>query len=209
MVIDTVEDVVLGDVGDELVSTAGVAVRPFWWSNECLTALGYGGGVEPTDDAGSGAGGPDATGGGTSHTDGLIGGGSGGQTGDGSDDGPSLGVGGDEADGDEAGDALEGESVGARTTGLGGGWVAFIAVSAAVAGAALAVAAYLLLRSRRSRPSHGAGAEADAGEAPASSVMPAPMGPDVSDEDTPVFCSRCGASLDPGDKFCASCGRRL
>lgn len=40
MVLDTVKDVVIRDVGDKLVSTGGVAVRPFWWSTECLQALG-------------------------------------------------------------------------------------------------------------------------------------------------------------------------
>jgi hypothetical protein len=39
-VVDTVKDVVIGDVGDTLVSTGGVAVRPFWWSTECLQVLG-------------------------------------------------------------------------------------------------------------------------------------------------------------------------
>lgn len=38
--IDTVNDVVLRDIGDQIVNTGGVAVRPFWWSNECLEALG-------------------------------------------------------------------------------------------------------------------------------------------------------------------------
>jgi hypothetical protein len=31
---------VLRDIGDKIVNTGGVAVRPFWWSNECLEALG-------------------------------------------------------------------------------------------------------------------------------------------------------------------------
>lgn len=43
MVIDTVNDVVISDIDDKIVTgvlTGGVAVRPFWWSNECLEALG-------------------------------------------------------------------------------------------------------------------------------------------------------------------------
>lgn len=39
MVLDTVEDVVLGDVGKEEEQTAGVAVRPFWWSAACMEVL--------------------------------------------------------------------------------------------------------------------------------------------------------------------------
>ena len=48
MVIDTVKDVVVGDIGDEIMSTSGVAVRPFWWSKECLQVLGL-----ATGDSGS------------------------------------------------------------------------------------------------------------------------------------------------------------
>jgi hypothetical protein len=40
VVIDTVNDVVLGTCGDKIVQTAGVAVRPFWWSKECVEVLG-------------------------------------------------------------------------------------------------------------------------------------------------------------------------
>jgi hypothetical protein len=39
VVIDTVRDVVLGDCGDKIVNTVGVAVRPFWWSAECMAVL--------------------------------------------------------------------------------------------------------------------------------------------------------------------------
>ena len=39
MVLDTVKDVVLGDCGDKEVQTAGVAVRPFWWSTACMEVL--------------------------------------------------------------------------------------------------------------------------------------------------------------------------
>ena len=37
--IDTVKDVVLGDIGEKLMQTAGVAVRPFWWSAACVEVL--------------------------------------------------------------------------------------------------------------------------------------------------------------------------
>jgi hypothetical protein len=39
VVIDTVKDVVLGDIGDQVVQTDGVAVRPFWWSTACMDVL--------------------------------------------------------------------------------------------------------------------------------------------------------------------------
>jgi len=39
VVIDTVKDVVLGDIGKKLVQTGGVAVRPFWWSTACMEVL--------------------------------------------------------------------------------------------------------------------------------------------------------------------------
>ncbi|MCX6363031.1 MAG: hypothetical protein NTW58_02450 [Actinobacteria bacterium] len=42
MVIDTVKDVVLGDIGKKLVQTGGAAVRPFWWSTACMEVLGEG-----------------------------------------------------------------------------------------------------------------------------------------------------------------------
>jgi hypothetical protein len=37
--MDTVKDVVLGDVGKKLEQTAGVAVRPFWWSTASMDVL--------------------------------------------------------------------------------------------------------------------------------------------------------------------------
>ena len=37
--IDTVNDVVSGVCGTKIVQTAGVAVRPFWWSKECMEVL--------------------------------------------------------------------------------------------------------------------------------------------------------------------------
>ena len=39
-VIDTINDEVLGDVGDRPISTVGVAVRPFWWSYEHVEVMG-------------------------------------------------------------------------------------------------------------------------------------------------------------------------
>ena len=39
VVIDTVMDVVLGDIGKKLLQTDGVAVRPFWWSTACMEVL--------------------------------------------------------------------------------------------------------------------------------------------------------------------------
>jgi len=196
-----VDDVVLGDVGEELVSTAGVAVRPFWWSDECLAAPGDGGGPMTTD-----GGGPDAAGPAED-----VGGGASGQDSGGDGDGASAGPGANQTEGHDADDALEGESMGARESGLGSGWIAFIAVVAAIAGAAVAMTTYLLLRSRRSGASLSA--DAEAGAAPSSAAASAPTSAPVSsattEEDAPAFCSRCGASLDPGDKFCSSCGRRL
>lgn len=39
MVIDTVKDIVLGDIGKQFVQTDGVAVRPFWWSTASMEVL--------------------------------------------------------------------------------------------------------------------------------------------------------------------------
>jgi hypothetical protein len=39
VVIDTVKDVVLGDIGDKVVQTDGLAVRPFWWSAASMEVL--------------------------------------------------------------------------------------------------------------------------------------------------------------------------
>jgi hypothetical protein len=39
VVIDTVKDVVLGDIGKKEMQTGGVAVRPFWWSTACMEVL--------------------------------------------------------------------------------------------------------------------------------------------------------------------------
>jgi len=39
VVIDTIKDVVLGDIGKKLVQTGGVAVRPFWWSTASVEVL--------------------------------------------------------------------------------------------------------------------------------------------------------------------------
>lgn len=40
IIVDTVADEIVGDMGGEPVKTGGVAVRPFWWSTECLQVLG-------------------------------------------------------------------------------------------------------------------------------------------------------------------------
>jgi hypothetical protein len=39
VVLDTVKDVVLGDIGKKLVQTDGLAVRPFWWSTASMEVL--------------------------------------------------------------------------------------------------------------------------------------------------------------------------
>ena len=39
MVIDTIKDVVLGEIGNKVVQTHGVAVRPFWWSTASMEVL--------------------------------------------------------------------------------------------------------------------------------------------------------------------------
>jgi hypothetical protein len=39
VVIDTVKDVSLGDIGKEQQQTGGVAVRPFWWSTASMEVL--------------------------------------------------------------------------------------------------------------------------------------------------------------------------
>lgn len=55
IVVDTVADEIVGDMGGEPVKTGGVAVRPFWWSTECLQVLGVATGE------GSGTAGEDGT----------------------------------------------------------------------------------------------------------------------------------------------------
>lgn len=158
MVIDTVNDVVIGDCGDKVMSTAGVAVRPFWWSTECLEALGLasaGTGTETTaagQTSGTSAGG-DTTGG------------------DGRTNGEVTGGAGDAGTGDGR-EALPGG-------GLSGGWIALIAVLAVIAVAASAGLAFMLGR----------------GRATGTVAAAAP------------FCPQCGSALNPGAKFCATCGR--
>ncbi len=98
--------------------------------------------------------------------------------------------------------------------GISGGWIALIAVLAAVAVAGLVATAYLLGRARHpcshssshpaSQPATPAGTPpAKAGEAQA---------PPAQAEETqtgPQYCSGCGAPLNPSAQFCAECGRRI
>ncbi len=143
MVIDTVNDVVIGDVGDEVVEHCGVAVRPFWWSTESLVALGLApdsGGTEttawpavpPVPAPGDPGMRPDATGAGGSQ----------GGTGTAAGTGEGSGSG----DGRAAGD-LGSEGGG----GLSGGWIALIAVLAVVAVAALTGLAFMFGKGSRAR----------------------------------------------------------
>ena len=217
MVIDTVADVVLGDVGKEIMNTAGVAVRPFWWSTECLQVLGLATGDSGAEEEGEesssttvadGAGSQgeaDGTGTGASESGGSEavdsqGSGSG-ETGDG---------------GEEGGQSVEGEDVSAQATSLTAGWIALIVILGVVAVAALAALAVLLSRSRRGPepPANGdIGGAAPVGAAPdvqvaspavvaAPVVAAAPAAP-------AAFCSQCGRSLEADAKFCPGCGRQL
>ncbi len=139
MVIDTIADVVIGDVGDEVVNTAGVAVRPFWWSTDCLAAMGLattGGGSEPSNPS-------------TTET-----------TADQTTNASDLpGSAGDETGGDRRPGDADGGS--ADPGGLAGGWIALIAILAVIAVAALSVLAYMLGRTR------GSGGDPLTGVAPA------------------------------------------
>ncbi len=121
MVIDTLEDEVIGDCGDKLVTTAGVAVRPFWWSNECLEVLGLATSAEI--DTTSGGESTDTSTGGTDKTDS----GSGREGGQGS--------------GNDAVTIADGQD-----HGLSGLWIIVIAALAVVVVAALAVIAFLIGR---------------------------------------------------------------
>jgi hypothetical protein len=176
VVIDTVKDVVIGDIGDEIMNTSGVAVRPFWWSKECLQVLGLASGDDSTNATTAGN-----TSGGTSST---TAGGSGGTSTAGGDGSNAGGEGADVKGG--SGDG--GESGG----GLSGGWIALIAVLAAVAVAASVGFAFVLGRGRNVR-SAGAGAA---------------TGATVQENRTATpFCSQCGQALAADAKFCAGCGR--
>lgn len=204
MVIDTVNDVVLGDVGDELVSTAGVAVRPFWWSEECLAALGHSG--KQPGSGGSEQGGPGAGQAGEGRQGMTTGGSTSGNVDAGGDagDGGAGGAGVDDGAADEV--ALDGQAVGATAAGLGGGWTALIAVLAVIAAAALGAAGYLLWRARGSARGPIA-ADGPVAREPSTMVGGGPTAT-VADA-APAYCSQCGARLEPTDKFCSTCGRRL
>jgi hypothetical protein len=191
-VIDTVNDVVLGDVGDEIVSTGGVAVRPFWWSTECLVALGLATDGDTTGTTGAGDT-SDTGSGGSAETTGSQGGT--GSTGDGND-----ATGGGSGEGDAGGD-VEALADG----GLSGGWIALIAVLAAVAVAALAVLAFVLGRGRRRGPDTTT--RSSTGDAAATTVATGATAQEL--RTTPAFCSECGGTLAPGARFCPGCGRRL
>ena len=179
MVIDTIDDVVLGDIEGEIVSTAGVAVRPFWWSKECLVAMGLAQGDSDTM---------------TTTGSGTTGGGSG-DTAGGSGREGETGVAGGETGGAGTGEGTAGEggsgsdSEGRSAGGLSGGWIALITVLAVVAGAALAALAFLLARGNRKRAAPGLRAD------------------QVRTE--PEFCPACGSAVTKGSRFCAGCGRSL
>jgi hypothetical protein len=181
VVIDTVNDVVLGDIGDEIMSTAGVAVRPFWWSRESLEALGLaapsGGsdttqaGDAPGGDVGGDAAGVSSTVAGGSvvpSTGGSDGGGSGGEV------------------REETGQSGS-EDEGARSaSGLSGGWIALIAVLAVVAVAALTGLAFMLGRGRTIAPAQAVDRQA---------------------KPSAAFCSQCGSGVGSSAKFCPGCGK--
>jgi hypothetical protein len=199
VVIDTVADVVLGDVGKDIVNTAGVAVRPFWWSTECLQTLGVSSSGSGSEDDGAGAAttavgdAGDQVGTGTTGGDGLGDGSSAGDAVDG--DSADAGSGDQAADG---GQSVEGQDVSAQSTALSGGWIALIVVLGLVAVGSLAALAYLLGQGRRAPVAASA-------SAPATASASAPG----TEPDEAAFCSQCGRSLDVGGKFCPGCGRPL
>jgi hypothetical protein len=177
VVIDTVKDVVIGDVGDEIMNTAGVAVRPFWWSRESLEVLGLAapsGGSDTTQ-------GGDASGNASGGTADIATGGSVVPSTGGSGGGTAGGEAKEETGGSEGKD----ESAPSEG-GLSGGWIALIAVLAVVAVAALAGFAYMLGRGRPTAAARVVGQQA---------------------RPSPAFCSQCGGALNSDAKFCASCGK--
>ncbi len=182
MVIDTVNDVVIGDIGDEIMDTSGVAVRPFWWSKECLQVLGL-----ATGDSGS-----DTT-----------------AAGDASGDTSSTAAGGSVVTSTGGGDSGSEDESASGEGSLSGGWIALIAVLAVIAVAALAGLAFMLGAGRRGRgPAEGsAGDVVTSTEAPGT-VAAAPI-VDQQARTAPAFCSQCGSALTSDAKFCASCGRPI
>jgi hypothetical protein len=173
VVLDTVKDVVIGDIGDEIMNTSGVAVRPFWWSKECLQVLGL-----ATGDSGSDTTAAGDTSGSTSST---AAGGSGGTSTGGSADGTGGGEGTNEKG--ASGEGGEG--------GLSGGWIALIAVLAAIAVAAVAGFAFLIGRGSSGRTSTLTGvattaAQGDATAPPFCSECGGALNPEAK------FCAGCG-----------------
>jgi hypothetical protein len=184
VVIDTVDDVVIGDIGNEIMNTSGVAVRPFWWSKECLQVLGL-----ATGDSGSDTTVAGDTSGSTSST--AAGGSVVTSTG-GGDSGTAGGEGPDETGGFKD-ESASGEG------GLSGGWIALICVLAIIAVAALAGLTFMLGTGRRGRGPIGETAGGLATSAEAASTVAAGT--------APAFCSQCGSALSSDAKFCARCGR--
>lgn len=184
--IDTVNDVVIGDVGDKIVSTAGVAVRPFWWSTECLEVLGLALGGTGTETTAAG------------ETSGTEGGPSGDATGSGGDNGSRggavTGTGGNNVGGDGQ-EALAG-------SGLSGGWIALLAALAVIAAAALAALAFMIGRGRPTSTVAGAVGSGLGAETAAQVVA-------RQTRTAPPFCSQCGSALNLEAKFCAMCGRLI
>ena len=89
--------------------------------------------------------------------------------------------------------------------GLSGGWIALIAALAVLAVAALVAAAFVFGRVRAGGAAMRGSTAAigpvttDAGTGGAASVAAA----------SKAFCAECGSSVEPGARFCASCGRPL
>jgi len=231
VIIDTINDVVVRDVGEEIVNTGGVAVRPFWWSTECLAALGLastGGGTDTTKSGDNSGDTSSTTAQGSGDTSGA--GGAGGETGLGAD----TGTGDAGGNGSGVGEGAEERGAGVGG-GLSGGWIALIVALGVVAVGALGGLAFLL-----GRASHGArlvGAPADATTAAADAAATttetaataeraasaaaagstAAAGAGSAAGTTPettaqtqaasLFCSHCGGAVNPEAKFCAGCGK--
>jgi hypothetical protein len=179
---------VIGDIGGEIVSTGGVAVRPFWWSTECLAGLGLapaggetvttgaGDATRPSDSADDNSGAATVGPGGTSGHDAA----------------------GSEGAGSDGGDTGDGDANEQGSAGLSGGWIALITVLAVVAVGALTGLAFLLGRGL-SRSRAVTTRETDANGAPADAAQ--------QTRTAPSFCSQCGRALDPDARFCAGCAK--
>jgi len=211
VIIDTINDVVVRDVGEEIVNTGGAAVRPFWWSTECLAALGLastGGGTDTTKSGDNSGGTSSTTAQGSEDTSGASGAGE--ETGLGAD----TGTGDAGGNGSGVGEGAEERGAGVGG-GLSGGWIALIVALGVVAVGALGGLAFLL-----GRASHAArlvGAPADATTAAAAGSTAAAVVSGSADGTLPestartqaasLFCSHCGGALNPEAKFCAGCGK--